>query len=120
MIGKEGKIILKKDREVKKLEILERAEANLNDQIEKYYDGTDEFSVIKRKGENFGKGTRLTKSLLLECSMCDEVEDIKMAEQVTSYINYIFNKDNNGFSILYTWFKDALIEKNGIVFPKHC
>ena len=31
------------------------------------------------------------------------------------YINYIFNKDNNGFSVLYTWFKDALLEKNGIV-----
>jgi len=44
-----------------------------------------------------------------------KVEDIKMAEQVTSYINYIFNKDNDGFSILYTWFKDALLEKNGIV-----
>ena len=38
-----------------------------------------------------------------------------LAEQATNYINYIFNKDNPGFSILYTWFKDALIEKNGIV-----
>ena len=38
-----------------------------------------------------------------------------LAEQVTNYINYIFNKDNDGFSILYTWFKDALLEKNGIV-----
>ena len=44
-----------------------------------------------------------------------KVEDVELADQVTNYINYIFNKDNNGFSILYTWFKDALLEKNGIV-----
>ena len=42
-------------------------------------------------------------------------EDVGIADQATNYINYIFNKDNNGFSILYTWFKDALLEKNGIV-----
>ena len=48
---------------------------------------------------------------------CEPVkaEDVELADQATNYINYIFNKDNNGFSILYTWFKDALIEKNGIV-----
>ena len=48
---------------------------------------------------------------------CEPVkaEDVPLAEQATNYINYIFNKDNNGFSILYDWFKDALIEKNGIV-----
>jgi len=48
---------------------------------------------------------------------CEPVksEDVPLAEQATNYINYIFNKDNNGFSVLYTWFKDALIEKNGIV-----
>jgi len=48
---------------------------------------------------------------------CEPVkaEDVALAEQATNYINYIFNKDNNGFSILYDWFKDALIEKNGIV-----
>ena len=48
---------------------------------------------------------------------CEPVkaEDVALAEQATNYINYIFNKDNDGFSILYTWFKDALIEKNGIV-----
>ena len=44
-----------------------------------------------------------------------KVEDVKLAEQVTNYINYIFNKDNDGFSVLYTWFKDALLEKNGII-----
>ena len=48
---------------------------------------------------------------------CEPVksEDVPLADQVTNYINYIFNKDNNGFSVLYTWFKDALLEKNGIV-----
>ena len=48
---------------------------------------------------------------------CEPVnsEDIKLADQVTNYINYIFYKDNPGFEILYTWFKDALLEKNGIV-----
>ena len=38
-------------------------------------------------------------------------EDVPLAEQATNYINYIFNKDNPGFSVLYTWFKDALLEK---------
>ncbi len=33
---------------------------------------------------------------------CEPVkpEDVAIAEQVTNYINYIFNKDNDGFSIL--------------------
>ena len=49
--------------------------------------------------------------------ICEPVkaEDVPLAEQATSYINYIFNKDNPGFTILYNWFKDALLEKNGIV-----
>ena len=44
-----------------------------------------------------------------------KAEDVALAEQATNYINYVFNKDNPGFQILYTWFKDALLEKNGIV-----
>jgi hypothetical protein len=49
--------------------------------------------------------------------ICEPVkaEDVPLAEQATNYINYIFNKDNPGFNILYSWFKDALLEKNGIV-----
>ena len=49
--------------------------------------------------------------------VCEPVkaEDVQLAEQATNYINYIFNKDNPGFTILYNWFKDALLEKNGIV-----
>ena len=48
---------------------------------------------------------------------CEPVksEDVPLADQATNYINYIFNKDNPGFSILYTWFKDALLEKNGVI-----
>ena len=42
-------------------------------------------------------------------------EDVKIAEQATDYLNHIFNKDNDGFTTLYTMFKDALLMKNGIV-----
>ena len=40
-------------------------------------------------------------------------EDQEVAEQCTDYINHIFMKDNPGFMILYTMFKDALLQKNG-------
>ncbi len=43
------------------------------------------------------------------------MEDEDAAKQATDYINHIFLKDNNGFEILYDWFKDALLQKNGIV-----
>ena len=42
-------------------------------------------------------------------------EDVQYAEQASDYINHIFNKDNNGYQILHTMFKDALISKNGFV-----
>ena len=42
-------------------------------------------------------------------------EDVEYAEQSGDYINHIFNVDNNGYSILHTMFKDALISKNGFV-----
>ena len=42
-------------------------------------------------------------------------EDVAYAEQSSDYINHIFNKDNNGYQILHTMFKDALISKNGFV-----
>jgi hypothetical protein len=42
-------------------------------------------------------------------------EDEAQADQETDYINHIFYKENDGFDILYTWFKDALLSKNGIV-----
>jgi len=48
---------------------------------------------------------------------CEPVgpEDEEAAKQATDYLNYIFYKQNNGFSALYTAFKDALIQKNGIL-----
>ena len=42
-------------------------------------------------------------------------EDVEAAEQATDYVNHIFTKDNNGWEILYSWFTDALLQKNGIV-----
>ena len=35
-------------------------------------------------------------------------EDMEMAQQATDYVNYVFNKQNNGFKVLYDAFKDAL------------
>ena len=37
------------------------------------------------------------------------------AEQINQYVNHIFNKDNKGSEIMYQWFWDALVQKNGIV-----
>jgi len=41
--------------------------------------------------------------------------DAKDAEQETQAVNHIFWRQNEGFLILYSWFKDALLQKNGIV-----
>ena len=42
-------------------------------------------------------------------------EDDEMARQCSDYLNYIFYKENKGFVALYSAFKDALIQKNGIL-----
>jgi len=42
-------------------------------------------------------------------------EDVEAAKQATDYVNYVFQKDNNGWEILYSWFTDALLSKNGIL-----
>ena len=42
-------------------------------------------------------------------------EDVDMAKQSTDYVNYVIMRQNPGFSIIYQWFKDALLQKNGIV-----
>ena len=42
-------------------------------------------------------------------------EDDEMARQCSDYLNYIFYKENSGFLALYSAFKDALIQKNGIL-----
>ena len=48
---------------------------------------------------------------------CDPVtaEDVPMADQATAYLNHVFYKENDGFKLLYNFFKDALIEKNGFL-----
>jgi hypothetical protein len=41
--------------------------------------------------------------------------DEQGANQATDYSNWVFYKDNPGFAILHDWFKDALLEKVGVV-----
>jgi len=41
--------------------------------------------------------------------------DESIAKQATDYLNHVFYKDNDGFTNLYTFFKDALLQKNGII-----
>ena len=41
--------------------------------------------------------------------------DQPFAKQATQYVNWVFNKDNDGFIILHNWFKDALLQKVGII-----
>ena len=41
--------------------------------------------------------------------------DEALADQATTYVNHVFYKDNDGFSVLHNWFKDALLEKVGVV-----
>jgi hypothetical protein len=42
-------------------------------------------------------------------------EDEEAAEQATDYINHVWNVDNPGFILFYDWFKDALLQKLGII-----
>jgi hypothetical protein len=42
-------------------------------------------------------------------------EDEDAANQATDYINHIFMEENEGFLVFNTWFKDALLKKNGVV-----
>ena len=41
--------------------------------------------------------------------------DQDLADGATTYVNHVFYKDNDGFHILHNWFKDALLEKVGVV-----
>lgn len=47
-------------------------------------------------------------------------EDEEAAKQATEYNNWIFLKDNPGFMILYSMFKDALLQRTGTckVYPE--
>ena len=41
--------------------------------------------------------------------------DEEGAKQATEYCNWVFYTQNEGFSVLHDWFKDALMQKTGIV-----
>lgn len=42
-------------------------------------------------------------------------EDEEAAAQETDVVNHVFQSENQGFLVLYSWFKDALRAKNGYV-----
>lgn len=42
-------------------------------------------------------------------------EDEQAAQQETDYINHLVMEKNNGFEVMYCWFKDALISKNAYI-----
>src|SRR6266498_5376232 len=44
-----------------------------------------------------------------------EPEDVAAAEQETDYVNHVFMQQNNGFLVLYSFIKDALLSKVGVV-----
>jgi hypothetical protein len=41
--------------------------------------------------------------------------DEASAKQATDYCSWVFLRDNEGVAILHDWFKDALLQKNGVV-----
>ena len=41
--------------------------------------------------------------------------DEPFAQQATEYCNWVFYRNNDGFLILHNWFKDALLQKTGVV-----
>jgi hypothetical protein len=41
--------------------------------------------------------------------------DEEKAKQATEYVNWVLNHDNQGTILFHNWFKDALLQKNGIV-----
>jgi hypothetical protein len=52
-------------------------------------------------------------------------EDEEYAQQATDFTNYVFNRQNPGFRILYDAFKDALLQKTGVIkywwdVTEHC
>ena len=42
-------------------------------------------------------------------------EDVAAAEQETDYVNHVFMNQNPGFMTMYSYVKDALMQKTGIV-----
>ena len=42
-------------------------------------------------------------------------QDEAGAKQATEYVNWVFMRDNDGIIVLHDWFKDALLQKVGVV-----
>lgn len=42
-------------------------------------------------------------------------QDVEAADVETKYCQYVFERQNKGPIIAYSWFKDALLQKNGII-----
>ena len=42
-------------------------------------------------------------------------EDVETAEQMTDYVNYVIQQDNDGFGVIYSTLKDSLVRKCGVV-----
>ena len=42
-------------------------------------------------------------------------EDIAVSEQATDYVDFIVKRDNPGFNVLHSTFKDALVRKTGVI-----
>ena len=42
-------------------------------------------------------------------------EDEGVAGQATAYVNYVWHSDNDGWSVIHDWIKDALLQKNGVI-----
>ena len=42
-------------------------------------------------------------------------EDTEAAEQASNYVNYIINQRNDGYKLLHTFFKDALLFRMGVI-----
>ena len=43
--------------------------------------------------------------------VANNAQDEAIAKQATDYLNHVFYKDNDGFTNLYTFLKDALLQK---------
>ncbi|WP_354686678.1 hypothetical protein [Cupriavidus necator] len=73
-------------------DVFEVVESTLPDLLEMFFagDNTGEFDPEGPDGERY-------------------------AQQATDYVNYLIRKQNPGFLIFNTWFKDALIAKLGVV-----
>lgn len=47
--------------------------------------------------------------------MPENADDVDQAEVESHWCRHVFQSQNKGYLVMYTWFKDALMQKNGIV-----